>query len=257
MSKRMKILTVATSAVFILALAISGFITSGIVKADDSGTECEKASHHRGPGAPFETLSGILGLTTDEIKAELKDGRTITEIAAEQGLSEKQLQEALYAAMAEKLAEKVAEGSLTQEQADKMLERIKEGKLFGSPSPDDEGGRRGGPGQSFETLSGILSLTTDEIKAALKEGKTITEIAAEQGLSEEQLQEALYAAMAEKLAEKVTDGSLTQEQADKMLERLQGGKLLFSPPHGKGTRGHAPGGSQGNAELSVPTTQTY
>ncbi len=254
MTKRMRILTVALSAVFILALAISGVALSGIVKADDSQNQPRVEHPHKGPGPSFDILGQILGLTSDEIKAQLKEGKTITEIAAAQGISEEQLQEALYTAMAAKLAEKVADGSLTQEQADKMLERLQDGKLFACPpAGGGEGGHRGGAGTSFDTLSEIIGLTSDEIKAQLKEGKTITEIAAAQGISEEQLQEALYTAMAAKLAEKVADGSLTQEQADKMLERLQDGKLFFGPPHSKGMKDHAPN----NNQPFTSTSQTY
>lgn len=78
----------------------------------------------------------------------------------------------------------------------------------------------------------MLGITADDLKARLASGKTIMEIAADLGISEETLQAKMKevhaarqaemkAAMTEKLAQAVADGKITQEQADKMLERLQ------------------------------------
>ena len=156
MSKKMKTLIVAVSSVVILTLAISGIAVSGIARADDSQGTPGAEHPHRGPGPSFDTLSEILGLSADEITAQLKEGKTITEIAAEQGLSEEELQQALYAAMAEKLAQKVADGSITQEQADKMLERMQEGKLFLGP-PHGKGMKGHAPRDSQGDTSQLTS----------------------------------------------------------------------------------------------------
>lgn len=74
---------------------------------------------------------------------------------------------------------------------------------------------------SLEAISELLGLSPDEIIAQRQEGKSLVEIAAAQGVDEATLTEAVLAARAEVLQQKVTDGILTQEQADLMLERMQ------------------------------------
>jgi hypothetical protein len=104
------------------------------------------------------------------------------------------------------------------------------------PGSDEDvcpfGGTCGGPGGGFgmggfgyrgtmpSLLAEELGMTVDELSAALAEGKTVVEIAAEQGLSLDDLVQALVAQRAEYLNQAVADGTLTQEQADWMLEEM-------------------------------------
>jgi len=94
------------------------------------------------------------------------------------------------------------------------------------------GGTCGGLGGGFGrggfgyqgTMPGILAeelgMTLDELRAALAEGKTVAEIAAQQGVALEDLVAALVAERADDLSQAVADGRLTQEQADEMLEEM-------------------------------------
>ncbi len=78
----------------------------------------------------------------------------------------------------------------------------------------------------------MLGITADDLKTRLESGKTIKDIASDLGISEETLQAKMQeqratrqaemkATMTAKLAQDVADGKITQERADKMLERLQ------------------------------------
>lgn len=66
-------------------------------------------------------------------------------------------------------------------------------------------------------LAETLGLTPDELNAELAGGKTLTQIAEARGVSQEQLTGTLETAIRAGLAQAVTDGALTQEQADQML----------------------------------------
>ena len=67
-----------------------------------------------------------------------------------------------------------------------------------------------------------LDLTPDELNAELASGKTLAEIADAQGVSREQLAAALETSVKAGLDKAVTDGTLTQAQADAMLTRMGG-----------------------------------
>jgi len=72
-----------------------------------------------------------------------------------------------------------------------------------------------------ETVSDLLGLTHEEIEAQRSEDKSLVEIAAAQGVSEDTLVEAIVAAKKEALQERVAAGSLTQERADWMLQQME------------------------------------
>ena len=69
-------------------------------------------------------------------------------------------------------------------------------------------------------LAEELGMTLDELSAALAEGKTVAEVAAEQGVSLDDLVATLVTQRAEVLSQAVAEGDLTQEQADGMLEEM-------------------------------------
>jgi len=88
-------------------------------------------------------------------------------------------------------------------------------------------GAGGSPWTMFDTAAETLGLTPEELFAELREGKSLTDIAEEQGLEVEDVYDAVNDARAEAIPEfieqAVEDGSLTQEQADWMLEGLEQG----------------------------------
>ena len=93
---------------------------------------------------------------------------------------------------------------------------------FGDLSPEDLTAK-------FETMfqkkAEILGITVDEFKAGWSEGKTLRDIAEEQGITSEQLQEQMGQEREERMRERldtlVENGVVTQEQADQKLNFMQ------------------------------------
>lgn len=93
---------------------------------------------------------------------------------------------------------------------------------FGDLSPEDLTAK-------FETMfqkkAEILGITVDEFKAGWSEGKTLRDIAEEQGITPEQLQEQMGQEREERMRERldtlVENGVITQEQADQKLNFMQ------------------------------------
>jgi hypothetical protein len=69
-------------------------------------------------------------------------------------------------------------------------------------------------------LAEALGLTPQEVSDALAEGQTVAEIADAQGVSLKAVVAALIAPRAELLTQAVSEGRITQEQADWMLEEM-------------------------------------
>ena len=69
-------------------------------------------------------LAETLGLTQDELNAELASGKTLAQIAEAKGVSQDELAAALETSAKAGLDKAVADGVLTQEQADQMLSHM-------------------------------------------------------------------------------------------------------------------------------------
>jgi hypothetical protein len=101
----------------------------------------------------------------------------------------------------------------------------------------------------FDTAAEALGLTPEKLFSKLHGGKSLQDIAEEQGVEMETVQEALTAArdeaMRDAIAQAVEDGNMSQEQADWLLEGLDNGSM----PHGRGF-GHGRGMRSGRGTFA-------
>lgn len=84
-------------------------------------------------GVGLDAAATALGMTRDDLITEIKDGKTLGEIADARGVDRNKVQDALVAAHKEKLDEVVKNEDLTQKQADRMLERFKSVNVLDKP----------------------------------------------------------------------------------------------------------------------------
>lgn len=78
-----------------------------------------------------------------------------------------------------------------------------------------------GQGISSEAICNLLGLTTQQIQVLRHEGQSLVQIAATKGISQQQLIDAIMVERKATIQERVTDGSLTQEQANIMLQQME------------------------------------
>lgn len=72
----------------------------------------------------LEVSATTIGITPEELKTELKAGKSIAEVAAEHNVSVDAVKQALVDAATAKINEAVANGRITQERADKLIENL-------------------------------------------------------------------------------------------------------------------------------------
>ena len=139
------------------------------------------------------------------------------------------------------LAGLVTDGTITQAQADKVAATL----AAQAPPFGGRGHGPGGPGRvAPETVAKILGITVDELRTAEQAGKTLTQIAAAQGISKADLVSKLVAAAKTQLAADVKAGRLTQAQADAISAELSTriGEMVDRVHQPRGMRGDRPDG---------------
>lgn len=162
----------------------------------DKGTQGNKGEG-RGFNV-FQQIATVLGVEQSVIQDELKQGKTLVQIAQDKaGLSEDAFLQKLVAAETANIDAAVTSGKLTQEQADKqktnlsdrlkkMIENTqKQGPMGGSFGREGHFG--GGGFANQDTLATILGVTKDELNTQLKSGSSLVEIAQSKGITEDQL----------------------------------------------------------------------
>lgn len=90
---------------------------------------------------------------------------------------------------------------------------------FGDHGGPGRGGR-GGARIGLDSAATALGLTADELRTELQAGSTIAAVATEQGVELQTVIDAMVADATTRLAERVTAGDLTQEEADAKVAEL-------------------------------------
>jgi len=109
----------------------------------------------------------------------------------------------------ERLQGLVDDGTVTQEQADAIQDQVaKRGH-----------GRHGS--RDLTSVADALGVTAEELQESLQAGETLADVAAAQGVSVDVLADTLVTEKTAKIAEKVAEGRITQEQADEKLTAIE------------------------------------
>ncbi|MDH3301552.1 MAG: hypothetical protein OES24_13695 [Acidimicrobiia bacterium] len=231
--------------------------------------------HH--PGA--EVLTETLDMTADELRAAFAKGKSLADIAADQGVAVEDLEAALIAAATERIDQAVADDRIGADRAVELKEELGEriGEMITrtpGDRPGDGPGRHhrhgrgpGGPGGG--EVAEFLGMTADELRAALAEGQTLAEVADARGVSEDELVAFLVGQLEERLDQAVASGRLDADEVDDKLaeatehieehinaepgERPEGFGDGFRRGHGH--RGHH-GGDADGAETDGETVES-
>lgn len=204
----------------------------------------EKGEH----GKPIKTITGkrnnaellaLLKLNADQLREQLKAGKSLAEIAQAQGVSTDAVIQLLTTQRDKKLADAVKNGKLTQEQADKMKEgsadRIK--KFVESKHDGKHRYKVHGLRNNAELLA-LLKLDADQLKQELKSGKSLAEVARAQGVSPDAVISLLTSQRNQRLDAAVESGELTREKADKVKKKMAEGIKRFVEKKFDGSHGH-------------------
>jgi 3-hydroxyacyl-CoA dehydrogenase len=175
-------------------------------------------------------------------------------VARHLGISSEELEDATKAAAIEQVDAALEAGRITEEQAEQLKERIESGdgvpffgpRLgFGFPGPH---GLHGGfrllaPGDQLSAAAEYLGLSVADLRQRVRGGESLADIAAAEDKSVDGLRQAMLAAVEEALDNAVEDGDVTQEQADRIFERVEAhiddiiNGAVFEEWHLRGFRG--------------------
>lgn len=163
-------------------------------------------------------------------------------LAENLGISLEDLEAAINQTHLDLIDEALADGKITEEQADEMRERVENGEPVFPGLHGGHGGPRHhmrfGPLHSLlDSAKDLLGLEDGDIRDAYADGKSLADLAEENGVSIDDLKSGLLEAAKTKLDEKVADGDITQEQADDIYERLNDNIddiINHTPPAGRG-----------------------
>jgi polyhydroxyalkanoate synthesis regulator phasin len=165
-----------------------------------------------------------------KLRSPQEESRAVVNDAArELGVSPERLTNALKTGLKNRIDEAVEDGRMTKEEGDRLKARIDESKvpLFGPGFRHRGGpfGRERGFGfrheAKLEAAANYLGMSESALREQLEAGKTLAEVARARDKSVDGLVDALVAEKRERIEQRVRDGSMTREEADRCLAGLE------------------------------------
>ena len=194
------------------------------------------------------------GATTAQQTAPSPMDEYIKKLAANLGIDEQKLRDALRATSLQEIDAAVAAGKLTQAQADRIKEAINSGKIMmggGIGVPHGHGGGMGmgdrGPGMRAAggaDMAAFLGITEAQLRTEMTAGKTLAQVAEAHGKTRDQLKAFLIAENVKHIDAAVADGRLSADQAAKAKAAFAAAvdTMIDATMPAKGGRGHMDGG---------------
>lgn len=226
-------------------IAMLSLLVAGIAGAqdDDPGGEPQRPLRDRAErflggdrGEIFDIITEETGLNGQAIIGGLRDGQTVAELIAANGGSVEAVSEAFITNATERINAAVEAGRIDQDQADMLIDGLDaqlgailsgDGPLAdrrGEGRPGPRGDRRGGAGDFFNNVIADnlaeLDLDRGAVFQAMRDGQSFSEALVANGVDAEAFIEDMTADLEAELDAKVAEGTLTQERADAILERL-------------------------------------
>lgn len=191
---------------------------SGIAAESD---EPEKTAKARKPGfaargAGLKVAAEAIGVSNEDLRTAVKSGKSIADVAEDKGVPAQTVIDAVVAEAGTRLETAATNGRITQERADaiagKLPETIKAFVEGTRPSGlRGKAGRGPGRGPHLEAAARAIGISTEDLRAAVKSGKSIAEVAEDKGVAP---QTVIDAVIAERRAQ-------VQSRLDKLPERVK------------------------------------
>ena len=147
--------------------------------------------------------------------------------AVDIGRSQAEINAAFQKAIAETLADEVKSGQITQAQADAIKKKLAGQSPCTLPSPRTGGDKALGAflEQYLAAAASALGITETQLQTDLKNGQSLSQVAAAQHVSEADFRAKVIAALKPALDKAVSDKKITAAQEQAIISRLQTGEL--------------------------------
>ncbi len=216
----------------------------------------------RGPRAAIasDAVAKVLGLTADELKTELRSGKSLADVAKAKGVDVEKVKAAILDDFTAREQAEVASGEHTQAEVDQKIADLKskiDDIVNGAIPMGGKGGHSPrGLMAAADAVAKVLGMTADELKTELQSGKSLADVATAKGVDVEKVKAAILADFKTRLDD-IVNGVRPAGVPGGMRGEAGHGKGGHGP-RGEHGRGHGPRGGHEDMNAqgqSGPTLQ--
>ena len=239
----------------IAATALAGMVLAGSTAAAtaapapkdraDRGAMARMGHRRALPRHALGIAAETIGVSRADLRSQLRDGKTVAEIAQANDVEPQAVVDAIVTAANERIDKAVVEGKITAERAAAAKARVPELARKLVDHEFDGSRRRHGNARRavMKTAADAIGVSTGDLVREVRDGKTIAQVAEANDVEPAAVVDALVARVSDRLDRALDNGRIDEEKAEEITgrarERLT--KLVNETPH-------RAGGREGNAD---------
>lgn len=181
-------------------------------------------------GALVQAVADATGLTVQDVLQAARQGDTLTAICEANGADPTAVAASVTAQTEAQLAQLVADGRITQDQADNLLARLTNmiDTAMTTALPGhmaqiirEHPVKARGVAELVQALTGLTGVSNIDVMQAMRDGSTLADIAAANGVTSEAVVAAALAQTSELLQARVDAGTMTPERMAELLAEAE------------------------------------
>jgi hypothetical protein len=199
----------------VLAAVVAAVVCAAAVIAGSAGA-AKRPAH----GAPLRAAAQYIGVSRADLVRDARAGQTLAQIATAHGKTSAGLKAAMLAALKARLEAAVSANRLTAAQAqarlaraDKLLDRLVNARL-------GKAALRAPRARLLNVSARYIGVTPKALRAELKTGKSLAQVAAAQGKTASGLKDTLLKPFAQRLDKARGAGRISAADAQARLARI-------------------------------------
>jgi uncharacterized protein YaiL (DUF2058 family) len=119
----------AAGAAALLSLGLAGTLVQAATPSPTPTATDHRSDRRAIARAVFESEADVLGLAPKALRADLKAGQKVSDLAKDKGMTKEQFETRLVANVKPRVAALVDQKVITQAQADKVIDRLSKGYI--------------------------------------------------------------------------------------------------------------------------------
>ncbi len=194
---------------------------SDVLATQDVGEATGGRPRAEHDGVVLDAAAAALGISGDDLRSRLEAGDTIAEIAGERSVDLATVTAAMVDTGEKAIDERAA---AAKEALPDRVDRLVEGDWqdWGPRGPGGHGEH--GPGllghSWLRTAADVIGIEPQALRDALRDGRSLADIADEKGVSRDTLVQGLLAPVTERIDQRVAAGDLDADRAQALKDRL-------------------------------------
>jgi hypothetical protein len=203
----------------VAALAVAGLLAAGSVSAAAAGPGGQGGGVRGGVRMAGQTAAATIGISPEELRSQVRGGKTVAQVSTEHGVDPASVVNAIVTALTQQIDQKSAAGAVDANRAEHAKQKLPDvANRFVNETKLRHGHRvlKG----AVHAAAKEIGVSEDDLKQALKDGKSIAQVAKEHDKSADDVGDAIVKKATSAIDQTVKDGKLDSKKADEIKQKL-------------------------------------